>query len=170
MILREHNYMETKERPPGSRMERKKEETKLKIITAAMKLFKKYGFDETTMELIANEADIAKGTLYNYFPVKEAILGDFIKRSFSEKNPARIEQLKKLPDMRTRMILILSELTEGVMAQKEIFEKLSKTQPIGRMGKPEEVADLALYLCSDSAGFITGTNFPIDGGFIKLNS
>jgi 2-keto-3-deoxy-L-fuconate dehydrogenase len=54
--------------------------------------------------------------------------------------------------------------------EKEMFDKLSESQPIGRMGKPEEVADLALYLCSDNAGFITGTNFPIDGGFIKLNS
>lgn len=54
--------------------------------------------------------------------------------------------------------------------EKEMFEKLSNTQPIGRMGKPDEVADLALYLCSDNAGFITGTNFPIDGGFIKLNT
>src|SRR5690625_1350241 len=54
--------------------------------------------------------------------------------------------------------------------EEEMFEKLSKTQPIGRMGKPEEVAHLALYLCSDEAGFLTGTNYPIDGGFIKLNS
>lgn len=54
--------------------------------------------------------------------------------------------------------------------EKEMFEQLSKTQPIGRMGKPEEVADLALFLCSDNASFITGTNFPIDGGFIRLNS
>jgi 2-keto-3-deoxy-L-fuconate dehydrogenase len=54
--------------------------------------------------------------------------------------------------------------------EHEIFEQLSKSQPIGRMGKPEEVADLALFLCSDNAGFITGTNFPIDGGFIKLHS
>lgn len=53
--------------------------------------------------------------------------------------------------------------------ETEMFEKLSKTQPIGRMGKPQEVADLALYLCSDEASFITGTDFPIDGGFIKLN-
>ncbi|OAQ42024.1 short-chain dehydrogenase [Pedobacter psychrophilus] len=53
---------------------------------------------------------------------------------------------------------------------KEIFEKLSKSQPIGRMGKPEEVAALALYLCSDEAGFITGCDYPIDGGFIKLNN
>ena len=50
-----------------------------------------------------------------------------------------------------------------------MFDTLSKTQPIGRMGKPEEVANLALYICSDEASFITGTDFPIDGGFIKLN-
>src|ERR1700744_3968529 len=54
--------------------------------------------------------------------------------------------------------------------QEEIFDKLSKSQPIGRMGKPEEVAALALYLCSDEAGFITGCDYPIDGGFIKINT
>ena len=53
--------------------------------------------------------------------------------------------------------------------EAEMFDALSKTQPIGRMGKPEEIANLALYLCSDEASFITGTDFPIDGGFIKLN-
>lgn len=53
--------------------------------------------------------------------------------------------------------------------EKEMFDKLSSTQPIGRMGEPKEVADLAVYLCSDEASFITGTDFPIDGGFIKLN-
>jgi len=54
--------------------------------------------------------------------------------------------------------------------EEEIFEKLSKSQPIGRMGKPEEVASLALFLCSDEAGFITGADYAIDGGFIKLNN
>lgn len=53
--------------------------------------------------------------------------------------------------------------------EKEMFEKLSKTQPIGRMGKSEEIGNLAVYLCSDEAAFITGTDFPIDGGYIKLN-
>ena len=52
----------------------------------------------------------------------------------------------------------------------EMFEKLSKSQPIGRMGKPEEIAALALFLCSDEAGFITGCDYPIDGGFTKLNT
>jgi len=52
----------------------------------------------------------------------------------------------------------------------EMFEKLSKTQPIGRMAKPEEVGALALYLCSDEASFITGCDYPIDGGFTTLNN
>ncbi|MDJ0766925.1 MAG: glucose 1-dehydrogenase [Myxococcota bacterium] len=54
--------------------------------------------------------------------------------------------------------------------EQEMFDKLSQTQPIGRMGSPLEVADLALYLCSDEAGFVTGTDFPIDGGFLRLNT
>lgn len=54
--------------------------------------------------------------------------------------------------------------------EEEMYDKLSKSQPIGRMGKPDEVAALALYLCSDEAGFITGCDYPIDGGFVKLNN
>jgi NAD(P)-dependent dehydrogenase (short-subunit alcohol dehydrogenase family) len=49
-----------------------------------------------------------------------------------------------------------------------MFEKLSEAQPIGRMAKPDEVAALALYLCSDEAGFITGSSYPIDGGAVNL--
>lgn len=52
----------------------------------------------------------------------------------------------------------------------EMFDKLSKSQPIGRMGKVEEIAGLIVYLCSDEAAFITGSNFPIDGGFVTLNN
>ena len=54
--------------------------------------------------------------------------------------------------------------------EQEMFDKLSKTQPIGRMAKPEEIAGLILYLCSDEASFITGCDYPIDGGFVKLNN
>jgi len=54
--------------------------------------------------------------------------------------------------------------------QEQMFAQLSKTQPIGRMASPEEIAKFALFLCSDDAAFITGTDYPIDGGFIKLNS
>jgi len=52
--------------------------------------------------------------------------------------------------------------------EREMFEKLARSQPIGRMGEPEEVASLALFLCSDAASFITGVDYPIDGGFFNL--
>jgi NAD(P)-dependent dehydrogenase (short-subunit alcohol dehydrogenase family) len=54
--------------------------------------------------------------------------------------------------------------------ETEMFEKLSLSQPIGRMGGTDEVAALALYLCSDEASFISGNDYPIDGGFVKLNN
>jgi NAD(P)-dependent dehydrogenase (short-subunit alcohol dehydrogenase family) len=65
-------------------------------------------------------------------------------------------------------------LVDGYLAknypgrEKEMFDKLSKVQPIGRMGQPDEIASLALFLCSDEAAFITGVNYPIDGGFVNL--
>jgi 2-keto-3-deoxy-L-fuconate dehydrogenase len=54
--------------------------------------------------------------------------------------------------------------------EAEMFDKLSKTQPIGRMGTPREIAALALYLSSDEASFITGCDYLVDGGFVKLNN
>lgn len=52
--------------------------------------------------------------------------------------------------------------------EQEMFEKLAQSQPIGRMGTAEEIATLALYLCSEDASFVTGSNFAIDGGFLNL--
>jgi 2-keto-3-deoxy-L-fuconate dehydrogenase len=52
--------------------------------------------------------------------------------------------------------------------EAEKMQALARSQPIGRMGQPEEIAALALYLCSDEASFITGADLPIDGGFFNL--
>lgn len=52
--------------------------------------------------------------------------------------------------------------------EEEMFQKLSEAQPIGRMAKPDEVAALALYLCSDEASFATGTSYALDGGAVNL--
>ena len=54
--------------------------------------------------------------------------------------------------------------------EDEMFEKLSKSQPLGRMGTMEEVASMALYLASDDAAFLTGCDYLIDGGFVNLNN
>lgn len=52
--------------------------------------------------------------------------------------------------------------------EQEMFEKLAATQPVGRMAKPEEIAELAYFVCSDTGSFMTGTDIPIDGGFLGL--
>lgn len=71
---------------------------------------------------------------------------------------------------------VFTPFVEGFIArnypgqEEDMFNKLSKSQPIGRMASTEEVAYLALYLCSEEAGFITGCDYPLDGGFIKLNN
>ena len=52
--------------------------------------------------------------------------------------------------------------------EQAMFERLSNAQPIGRMAEPEEIAALAQYLCCDEASFITGIDYPIDGGFLNL--
>ncbi|MEZ7890618.1 MAG: helix-turn-helix domain-containing protein [Candidatus Wallbacteria bacterium] len=106
-----------------SRIERKKEECRSKIIDTAVALFSKKGIDGTTMEEIAETADFAKGTLYNYFPSKEIIIDEFIKRSFKRKNADRIIKMKSLPDTVSRMKAMFTELISGIGTQRELFEK-----------------------------------------------
>jgi AcrR family transcriptional regulator len=115
--------MKKKEQKDSPRVERKKEQTREKIITIAMDLFRNQGVSGTTMEQIAREVDIAKGTLYNYFPVKEAIIDEYIKRTFGKQNPDRISQLRQLPDTKSRIIMLFTQLIKGIQSQKEIFEK-----------------------------------------------
>jgi NAD(P)-dependent dehydrogenase (short-subunit alcohol dehydrogenase family) len=52
--------------------------------------------------------------------------------------------------------------------EKEMFELLSATQPIGRMAAPEEIASMAFFLASDEAKFLTGADYLVDGGFSNL--
>ncbi len=108
--------------PKLTRTERKKEETQNKIITTAVRLFNRQGLEAVTMEQIAEEVDIAKGTLYNYFPSRDAIIAAFLQRTFRDNQASRAEQLRALPDTRARLDLIFTQLVEGVQRQKEIFE------------------------------------------------
>lgn len=111
--------METR---PAGRMERKKEETHNRIIDAALDLFHRQGLEATTMEQIAETADVAKGTLYNHFPAKEAIISAFMQRSFRTQNDERVAKLRALPNTRERMIRIFNALIDGVRREREIFE------------------------------------------------
>jgi AcrR family transcriptional regulator len=106
-----------------NRTDRKKEKTKREIIQAAMELFRNSGVEATTMEQIAQAADIAKGTLYNYFPVKEAIISEYMKQAFEDRKEERIALIHHLNDTRSRMRRLFLELLRGIEQYTEIFEK-----------------------------------------------
>lgn len=88
-----------------------------------MRLFRRHGFDAVTMEQIAEAADIAKGTLYHHFPVKDAIVAAYLDQESLARNAERIVRMRKLPDTRARLTASLRELVEAVRAQPVIFEK-----------------------------------------------
>lgn len=113
-----------KQPPSGeSRMDRKKEETRQKILAAAMQMFREQGFDAVSMETIAETVDIAKGTLYNYFPVKEAILDEYIRRNFKDRTQAWVAKIRELPATAARMETVFTDLLTGIQSQRVIFEK-----------------------------------------------
>ena len=112
--------MEPRDMPGEGRMERKKRETRQKIVKVAMDLFQRQGFNNTTMEQIAEEADIARKTLYNHFPVKEAIADEYVRRMSIGLAQETFDILQKLPDTRSRLLFALNKAYEWVEINPEI--------------------------------------------------
>lgn len=112
-----------KKSTPKSRIERRKERTEKKIISAAIKLFDQNGIEETTMEEIAEKADVARGTLYNYFSSKEEIISKYIEQSIKTGKAISFQELQEMPDTRTRMTYIFNQLVKGIQHKKDLFEK-----------------------------------------------
>lgn len=61
---------------------------------------------------------------------------------------------------------IHTPMTSDLEKDKDTFERLKSMHPIGRFGKPEEVAELIIWLCSDKASYVTGAYYPVDGGYL----
>lgn len=122
IVNQEDNILKTKE-SSLTRTERKKIETRKRIIETTVNLIHTKGYDGATMERIAEEVDIAKKTLYNYYPEKEAIISDYIKMTFQSKDKGRTLDISKLKDTRERMTYVIGSLMDGVRRQKVIFEK-----------------------------------------------
>ena len=74
-----------------TRRERKKRETREKIFNSAIKLFKEHGFEGTTIDMISEEADVARGTIFLHFTSKEAILANWSYERLQEVEERRDE-------------------------------------------------------------------------------
>jgi len=112
--------MEPRDMPGESRIERKKKETRQKIVTVAMDLFERQGFHNTTMEQIAIDTDIARKTLYNHFPIKEAIVDEYVRGLSKGLAKATLETLRHLPDTRSRLLAALDKAYAWVEMNPEI--------------------------------------------------
>ena len=88
---------------PEGRRERKRQQTTDQLAETAWQMFEKQGFENVTMEAIAAAADVAKGTLYNHFPVKEALLRHKFHRELQQEIPAILAELAQLPSCRERL-------------------------------------------------------------------
>ncbi|MGY6271550.1 TetR/AcrR family transcriptional regulator [Achromobacter denitrificans] len=91
---------------PGRR-ERKRQQTLDLLAQTACRLFESFGYDAVTMEQIAVEADVAKGTLYNHFPVKEALLAHRFHTELAASVAALLPALRELPAFGERLTRVL---------------------------------------------------------------
>ena len=106
-----------------NRRERKKLETRQKITKIAMYLFKKQGFDSTTMEKIAEEVDISKATLYNYFPVKESIISDYWQNNVRDLKYHLLKMIQLMPDTSSRIQKTFTKAaTELFKSKQDIYK------------------------------------------------
>jgi len=122
--------------PPEKRRERKKQDTRQKIVKIAMYFFRKQGFDSTTMEQIANEVDISKATLYNYFPVKESIISDYWQNNIKEFKYQILEMIQLLPDTRSRVQKTFTKAAAELFKSKEDIYKIYLSYWLRNLNNP----------------------------------
>ena len=122
--------------PGTNRRERKKQETRQKITKIAMYFFRKQGFDSTTMEQIADEVDISKATLYNYFPVKEAIISEYWQNNVKELKLQILELIQLLPDTKSRVQKTFTKAANELFKSKEDIYKIYLSYWLRNLNNP----------------------------------
>ena len=106
--------------PPANRTEKRKQQTRRHIIRIAVALFRRQGFQATTMDQIASEADVARKTLYNHFPVKEAIADAYVRDQSMELAKANLQILDRHPDTTSRLLAALDTAYAWVETNPEL--------------------------------------------------
>lgn len=107
----------------GNIRERKKEATKASILKTAIDLINKYGYPETTMQMIASEADVALRTLYNYFPSKEAIVAAYVQMSVKNEQERHWGYLLEL-DSTLERLQFLCQVSAEWMRQNTVLTEI----------------------------------------------
>ncbi len=131
-----------------TRRDRKKAEMQLRIMQSAMCLFRADGFENTTMEAIAEAADVAKRTLYSYFPAKESLVSAYWLNNVRQNNDLLPLLFKNYPDTRSRLIAVFLSAAKGFKAEPE-FARIHfsyQFQQIGNSKQPLPRSDFVQFL------------------------
>lgn len=104
----------------------KAEETRERILDAALRLFRKRGFDSTTMRDIAAEAEVATGAAYYYFPSKEAFVMAFYERTCDETREVLAAQIDRSKDLKKRLRTIIDHKFEQFAGHRALLIALSR--------------------------------------------
>jgi len=105
-----------------SRRERKKDETRQRIFREAIRLFRERGFEDTTVDEITERADVARGTFFNYFPKKEAVLAYLSEQRLEDAEAGASEILAGPQSAREKLIAIYAGAASAYEAEKELSQ------------------------------------------------
>jgi len=150
---------------PNGRRERRRRETHIRIFETAMRLFAERGYANTPVEEITEAADVAKGTFFNYFPSKEAILQALAERQLgvlkaaeerartaASVRPVLIEMIYGLSERPARSQLLLRSLIGVAMTNNTLSNFLGRLLEGGRgliakiMQRGQELGELRMDL------------------------
>jgi AcrR family transcriptional regulator len=122
----------------SGRRARKRQQTADHLAQVAFELFAAHGYGNVTMEQIAATADVAKGTLYNHFPVKEALLRHHFHAELAAAMPALFAELQALPDCVSRLRAFLgrtAEFSERYRDYMGPYLHYRLSQPVDTLGR-----------------------------------
>lgn len=112
----------------ATRTERRKAKTEETILKATITLVDRYGYEAVTMEQIADEADIAKGTLYNYYKDKQAVVSGYVMASMKRRYEEWRLKAFKQSGTKHRFASLITSMLEGVQRRPLITEQFLLTQ------------------------------------------
>ncbi len=105
--------------PASGRTARKRRQTRDRLAAAAFELFERHGYEAVTMEQIAVHADVARGTLYNHFPVREAVLAHWLHAQLAKDLPALMHQVMARDGFAARLATLLEVSTRWWEAHRQ---------------------------------------------------
>ncbi|WP_157976698.1 TetR/AcrR family transcriptional regulator [Parahaliea mediterranea] len=124
---------------PLDRREKRKLETRARIEEAAYALFERQGIEDTSIEMICREADVARRTFYSHFPNKHALLGGLgVSRLYSQAEPMLRKLMDTFDSTRQRLEAMIDYIEANFAKYKEIDRQLMISAPATFANDPEQ--------------------------------